>query len=85
MQVFKLEPVTFHLGTITGKTRVSFDEIVLQLIWVLLEAENSYMAFSSEGEVILDLEEVDRGQSVITEKFLVMKRKTQTGQEEWTL
>lgn len=43
------------------------------------------MAFSSEGEVILDLEEVDRGQSVITEKFLVMKRKTQTGQEEWTL
>lgn len=43
------------------------------------------MAFSSEGEVILDLQEVDRGQSVITEKLLVMKTKTQTGQEEWTL
>lgn len=35
--------------------------------------------------MILDLEDVDRGQSVITERLLVMNTKIQTGQEELTL
>lgn len=66
----------------------STPETAAATIWILyssLEAQNSHIAFSPEGEMILDLEDVDRGQSVITERLLVMNTKIQTGQEELTL
>lgn len=82
MLVFKLEPVTFQLGTITGKhvfLLVKYAPIHM-IGWVLLEVYNAHIAFSPKGEMTLDLEEVDTDQ--ITKKLLVIKTKTQTGQEE---